>query len=397
MWTHLRADRGQPNQRIRLTQVVLVTAIALAATGASLAWLAVMSRAQGGDIEVNKTLEGSQTVRVGEAITFYITIHNNTPFSLTTVPLTDSFRADILSPIPTYVDPGYDSLTYVGSSGVISWTDIAADFGGFILPGQTVTVTLAFTAEHPTQQLTVVNRAAVHDAINARGESGFEGDDEAENETVGGSAPVTKSVDPFGYTPGVGMPVTFTIAIRNDGAADITFLPLEDTYDPTLLAFNYAVPSPDLVVTTTGVISWADLTIFFGPIPGDTTITVTTVFTLIDLSSTQGTLNQVQIAGAQDEYGNELGQGQDQVPIQILLPVPTPSGEDDDDKDAPSATPAPTLTPIPTLTPTPTSAFPTTLPETGAPTMAWPLTIVGLLLALSGWYVVKRDSGAAPS
>jgi hypothetical protein len=375
----------------------LVTAIALAATGLSLAWLVVVSRAQGGDIEVNKTLEGSQTVRVGEVITFHITIRNNTPFSLTTVPLTDSFRADILSPAPILVDPPFDSLTLVGSSGIISWTDIAANFGGFIVPGQTVTVTLAFTAEHPTQQLTVVNQAAVHDAINIRGESGFEGDDETENETVGGSAPLTKSVDPPGYTPGVGLPVTFTIAIKNDGAADLTFLPLVDTYDPSLLAFNFAVPGPDLVVTTTGVISWADLTTFFGPIPGDTTITVTTVFTLIDMSGTPGILNQVQIAGAQDEYSNDLGQGRDQVPIQILLPPAAPSTPvpSDDDTEKPTATPMPTPTPSPT--PFPTPIFPTVLPETGAPPTAWPVAIVGLLLGLVGWYVAKRGSGTAPS
>ncbi len=177
----------------------------------SLAWLADTGRAQNEVIEVNKTLEGPQAVRVGEVLTFHVAIRNSTSFSLTTVPLTDVFRADILSPVPAYVDPAYDSLTYVGNSGVISWTDVADDFGGFILPDQTVTVTLAFTAEHPTQQLTVVNRTAVHDAVNIQGEAVFAGGGETENEAVGGSAPVTKTLEVPGEGPGVGLPVTFTI------------------------------------------------------------------------------------------------------------------------------------------------------------------------------------------
>ena len=316
-----------------LARLVLLAGIALAALGLSMAWLAGEGQAQDDRIEVNKTLEGSQTVRVGEVLTFHVSIRNSTSFSLTTVPLTDVFRADILSPVPAYVDPPYDSLTYVGNSGVISWTDIAAYFGGFILPDQTVTVTLAFTAEHPTQQLTIVNRAGVHDAINIWGESVFAGGDETENDAVGGSVPVTKTLELTGSTPEVGLPVTFTIQIRNDGAAAITYLPLEDTYDVSLLAFHYAVPTPTLVVTQTGVISWADLTLFFGPIPGDTTITVTTVYTLISASGAQTTTNQACVAGAQDEYSNELAPGQDHVPIHVLFPptatpVPTPSGFD---------------------------------------------------------------------
>jgi len=388
-----------------LSRLTLLVVIALAALGLSMVWLAGEGQAQDNDIEVNKTLEGSQTVRVGEALTFHVSIRNSTSFSLTTVPLTDVFRADILSPVPAYVDPPYDSLTYVANSGVISWTDVAAYFGGFILPDQTVTVPLAFTAEHPTQQLTVVNRAGVHDAINIRGESVFAGDDETENDAVGGSAPVTKTLELTGSTPQVGLPVTFTIEIRNDGAAAITYLPLEDTYDASLLAFHYAVPTPTLVVAQTGVISWADLTLFFGPIPGDTTITVTTVYTLISASGAQTTTNHARVAGAQDEYSNELASGGDQVPIHVLFPltatpVPTPSQEDDDDDEeeaTPTPTPMPTATPthtpIPIPTPTATLEFPSTLPETGTSFRGWWLVIAGLL-ALGGGALYRIVFGA---
>jgi uncharacterized repeat protein (TIGR01451 family)/LPXTG-motif cell wall-anchored protein len=394
---------SSPSEWSVLGRLTLVLVIGLAALGLSLAWLSGEGQAQNDVIEVNKTLEGPQTVRVGEVLTFHITIRNSTPFSLTTVPLTDVFRADILSPVPAYVEPAYDSLAYVGNTGVISWTDIAAYFGGFILPDQTVTVTLAFTAEHPTQELTVVNRAGVYDAINIRGESAFGGSDETDSESVGGAAPVTKTLEPPGAGPEVGLPVTFTIQIRNDGAAAITYLPLEDTYDPSLLAYHYAVPTPTLVITQTGVISWADLTIFFGPIPGDTTITVTTVFTLISASSVQTTVNQARVVGAQDEYGNDLGAGQDQVPIRVLLPptpTPTRTPDEDDDHDRGEATPTATRVPSPTLTPThtPTSiptqtatpAFPTTLPETGVSFRIGLLVVAGLLALGGGVFLVRE-------
>jgi LPXTG-motif cell wall-anchored protein/uncharacterized repeat protein (TIGR01451 family) len=385
-------QRSRTDSRgIALVRIALLAAFVFAVTGLSLAWLVAESRAQGGDIEVHKTLEGPQTVRVGEAITFHVAIRNSTAFSLTTVPLTDVFRADILSPVPAYVDPPYDSLTYVGSSGVLSWTDVATHFGGFILPGQTVTVTLAFTAEHPTGQLIVVNQAAVHDAINVRGESGFAGGDDTQNDTVGGSTPLTKTLEPPDYTPEVGLPVTFTIRIKNDGAADLTRLPLEDTYDPAVLAFNYAVPTPTLVITATGVISWADLTAFFGPIPADTTITVTVVFTA--LKDIETSVNQAQVVGARDEFGNDLAAGQDQVPIRILpLPsptsTPTPTPEEEEET-PPTPIPTPTFTPIATPTPTATPTFPTTLPETGAVSGEWSLVVGGLLLALGGSVLLK--------
>jgi len=388
----IMADIGSVHRSrmISLARITLLAGIALAALGLSLVWLADKGQAQNDVIEVNKILEGPQTVRVGDVLTFHVAIRNSTSFSLTTVPLTDVFRADILSPVPVYVDPAYDALTYVGNSGVISWTDVAAYFGGFILPDQTVTVTLAFTAEHPTQQLTVVNQAGVHDAINILGESVFAGGGQTENEALGGSVPLTKTLELTGSMPEVGLPLTFTIQIRNEGAAAVTYLPLEDTYDPSLLAFHYALPAPTLVVTETGLISWTDLTIYFGPIPGDTSITVTTVYTLISAASVQTTTNQARVTGARDEYSNELAAGQDQVPIHVLFPptatpVPTPSEGDDDEADDNRATPTltPTYTPIPIPTPTATLEFPSTLPETGVPLKVGLLDVAGLL-ALGG-------------
>jgi uncharacterized repeat protein (TIGR01451 family)/LPXTG-motif cell wall-anchored protein len=383
-----------------LVRVALLSAVIFAVTGASLTWLVTEGKAQG--IEVVKTLAGSQTVRVGEVITFYITIRNTTDFSFTTVPLTDVFRADILSSVPAYQNPPADSLTYVGNSGVLSWTNLADSFGGFILPGQTVAVTLAFTAEHPTGELMVVNQAGVHDAVGIGGQSGFEGSSETGGDAVGGATPVTKTLEPLSGPPQVGLPVTFTINVRNNGAAALNHLPLEDTYDPAVLAFNYAVPPPSQVITPTGVISWADLTTAFGPIPADTTITVTVVFTLTNLNGVEADVNRAQVVGAQDEYQNTLAPGQDQVPIQILLPAtPTPTAtphRHEERSPAPTSTPVPMPTPTATpiaATATATATFPALLPETGAPAGGWLLIAGGLALILAGSALLRKDKDGA--
>jgi uncharacterized repeat protein (TIGR01451 family)/LPXTG-motif cell wall-anchored protein len=384
-------------------RVALLAAAIFAAAGVSLTWLVTEGKAQG--IEVVKTLAGSQTVRVGEVITFHITIRNTTSFSLTTVPLTDVFRADILSSVPAYVDPPADSLTYVGNSGVLSWTNLADSFGGFIVPGQMVAVTLAFTAEHPTGQPgqpTVVNGAGVHDAVDIRGQSVFAGSSETGNEAVGGATPVTKTLEPLGGPARVGLPVTFTINVRNNGAATLYYLPLEDTYDPAVLAFNYADPTPSQVITSTGVISWADLTTALGPIPADTTITVTVVFTLTNLNGVEADVNRAQVVGAQDEYQNTLAPGHSEVPIQILLPsTPTPTATPHRHEEH-SPTPTSTPAPIPTPTATPiaatvaaTATFPTLLPETGAPAGGWLLIAGGVALILGGSALLRKDKDGA--
>jgi uncharacterized repeat protein (TIGR01451 family) len=389
-----------------LLRVGLLTAVIFAMAGVSLTWLAAEGKAQGGGgIEVVKTLAGPQTVRVGEVITFYITIRNTTDFSFTTIPLTDAFRADILSPSPAYIDPAADSLTYVGSSGVLSWTNLADNFGGPIPPGETVTVTLAFTAEHPTGEPghpTIVNGAGVHDAVDIRGQSGFAGSSETGNEAVGGATPVTKTLDPLSGPPQVGLPVTFTINVRNNGAAVLSHLPLEDTYDPAVLAFNYAVPPETQVITPTGVISWADLATALGPIPADTTITVTVVFTLTSLNGVEADVNRAQVVGAQDEYQNTLAPGEDQVPILILLPsTPTPTATSHRHEEH-SSVPTSTPTPIPTPTATPivataaaTATFPTLLPETGAPPGGWLLIVGGLASILGGSALLRKDKDGA--
>jgi hypothetical protein len=58
----------------------------------------------------------------------------------------------------------------------------------------------------------------------------------------------------------IGDAVQFLIAITNTGALSITYLPLEDTYDPVYLEYVSSLPQADSV--SPGVLAWDDLTSF---------------------------------------------------------------------------------------------------------------------------------------
>jgi len=367
-----------------LAILLLLTAFVL---GVCLFWLTRVSQAQGGGLVVDKRLgRATPVVRVGEYLTFTIAIRSEVSFTIVTLPLSDTFDSYILA----YADavPPPDGVMTNTNPGQLLWFDLTDTFGD-LSPGQTITVTLGFTAVHPTAA--TVNAARVAGAEGDSGQQTGEADGSDGGETVGGSTPVQKSLDPPTATLRVNSPITFTITITNDGAATLTFLPLEDTYDPAVLLFHRAVPTPSLVLTASGVISWFDLTVPLGDVPPDSAVTVTTIFTA--LMPATSTLNSAQVTGARDQYENDLGAGADQVPIMIIedTPTPTPTSPPPPPSPPPSPTPTPwpTATPTPTATPaatptlTPTSLFvPEVLPETGAPGG------MSVLVLLGGWAVV---------
>jgi hypothetical protein len=383
----------------RLSAAFLLALVLLAVAGAGLLWKLPPGRAQG-EILVDKRLgRSSPLVRVGELLTFTIHITNTSGFTLTGVPLTDTYRADVLRyAFAQPFDP--DEHVIAGNSGLLTWHNIATtSMFGPIPDGAAVAFTIGFTAEHPAP--TVVNGAAVHDAVAESGQSVGAGSGQADNEVVGGAAPMEKRIEPPGYTPLVGTPLTFTSIITNDGAALLTVLPYRDRYDPDALAFHYAVPPPDLVLTATGVLSWFDLTGYFGDIPADTAVTVTAVFTVLPGIGLIETANQAEVLGALDEYANTLAAGADQVPITIIgaptptsTPAPRDDDEDDEEDEEETPTPAPTPAAASTVQPTPTLVFPTELPETGRRSVLVELALliagVGLLGATWLWRYSSR-------
>ena len=358
----------------RAARLTLTLALATAALAALALVLSIQSaHAQiGGEVYVLKQLgRPSPVVYVGEYLTFTILVRNDTAFTITTLPLADTYNSAVLA----YADavPPPDSLDE--GAGRLDWTDLT-DFFGDQPPGGQIVVVVGFIAEHP--QAAVVNAAEVHDALGAGGTLSGTTSTTGDTESVGGSSPVHKELL-AGLSPQVGQPLTFTIVVTNDGFTTMTVAPLVDTYNPAWLAFSYAVPPPDLVDTAGGVLVWTDLTSWAGDIPAHGTVSVTTVFTA--LAATEGALNRAEVAGGVDWYGNDLGGGADEVPITIIdrpapTPAPTPAPQ-------PKPKPQPTATPTPQPTPVPVSiAVTPLLPETGRAVRVPSLGLVAALLVL---------------
>lgn len=369
----------------RLLRAVGLALSFLCLTIFALLHLQPISQAQGGGVTLTKTLNNSSAVvRVGQVVSFTVALTNNASFTLTNVTLLDQYNQNVLAfaganPPPNLHNP---------ATGTIAWTNVAAPP---IAPGQTLTFTLFFTAEHP--QTTVVNFARAQD-ITGTGSaiSDTQASDQID-EAVGGSAPLFKQISPPGSTLKTGDPVTFTQIITNEGAALITFLPLTDTYDPAFLQFNFAIPTPS-ITSPPGLLVWTDLTTHFGSIGPMQTVVVTTVFTATGQGGS--TSNQASIQGARDEYNNDLAAGQALVPITIIgdtpAPAPTDNSGPDDDKEeetlAPTATPTVQATVSATLTGQSViseSNAPRFLPETGEwpGNQPFPVVEAGLVLLVA--------------
>jgi hypothetical protein len=336
----------------------LVVASVLAAVVLALLILALSTqsaRAQGA-IYVHKQLgRADNVVHVGEYLTFTIEIVNNAAFDVITLPLTDTFNSAVLA----YHDAAPCAPDSIGTDW-LHWDDLTDCFGDLV-PGQQIIVVVGFIAEHP--QPAVVNYAEVHDAEGSGGALGGATGVSTDTESIGGASPVDKelwsnSPDGSVLLPQVGMPLTFTVVITNDGYTTMTVAPLVDTFDTTWLAFSHAAPPPDQVDAVNGVLTWDDVigSRGTGPVPPHGTIAVTTVFTA--LAPVDGAMgNSAEVAGATDWYGNDLAGGSDQVPIIIIGgPEPTPT-------DTPTPTPpvAPTQ-PVHTQ-PAPTPVIATATPE----------------------------------
>lgn len=375
---------------LRLLSVIFIAATIFIACLALLS-LQRDSQAQGGnddEIQIIKTLnKTSNVVRVGELLTFTIALTNHSSFSLTNVTLVDLYRQDILA----YA--GSVPVADIATTGRIAWSNVATPP---ILSGQGISVTIAFTAEHPSPA--VVNYARAEDVIFWNGQSGLSFTTGISQDAVGGNAPIYKNAWPPEILPIAGSPVTFTHQITNDGAALMTHLPLSDTYEAAFLQFNFAIPTPT-IITPPGSLAWDDLTDYFGDLQPFETVIVTTVFTaLLDITRT---VNKASTEGAQDEYGNNLTAGEGEVPI-IIVPQPTntptkePTSKPSNNHHSPTATPTPF--PTPTVWPTPTAtppAYPSRLPETGSQTaFSFYHLWGGVILLLGGCLIVrKRNRG----
>ncbi len=120
---------------------------------------------------VTKALTSLNPSRLGDEITFSITIVNTGDTWITTLPLQDTYNNAYLTYGfgGTFATP--DTVDHV-NDGVLDWTDLTAaapyGFGADIAPGETKVVQISFTARADTSALPgseVVNSVTVTDAV----------------------------------------------------------------------------------------------------------------------------------------------------------------------------------------------------------------------------------------
>lgn len=365
-------------------------------------------------LEISKRLQGSDVIQVGQELTFTIRITNTGTVSITTLPLIDEYESSILQLERTDPLSSTNIVTPETGGGLITWSDLTTDtVFGPLNPGQSIVITTVFRAIAP--RVATVNRARIGAAVGFGGQQ-YTGDGRSSSgDAIGGQVIVRKEVL-TGTVAASGLPLTFTITISNDGAADLTRIPLRDTFDPTYLAFVSAIPTPTITSTssiTESVLEWDDVLPGLGLTrlrPGEV-ITVTTVFTALRPVDA-AFVNRAEAVGVRDEFDDEVqAPRQAEVLIRIIpgpadatrtptptaTPTPAPPEEPQprptDVPTTPTATP--TLTPTPTVeaptvtaTPkaagvvaTPTVPAPATLPRTGgSERMLWLLAAMALAI-----------------
>jgi LPXTG-motif cell wall-anchored protein len=396
-----------------------IAAVIVAVATVAICYIAVPSNlaaapsAQTGTLsmEISKRLQGSDVIQVGQELTFTIRITNTGTISITTLPLIDEYESSILQLERTIPLSSTNIVTPATGGGLITWSDLTTDtVFGPLNPGQSIEIITVFRAIAP--RVATVNRARIGAAVGFGGQE-YAGDERSSTgDAIGGQVIVRKELV-TDTVAASGLPLTFTITISNDGAADLTRIPLRDTFDLTYLQFASAIPTPTLTSTATiteGVLEWDNVLTGLGLTrlrPGEI-ITVTTVFTALR-SVEAAFINRAEASGVRDEFDDDVqAPRQAEVPIRIIpgpaeatpTSTPTPSPvprEEPQPRDTPvPATPTetPTQTPSPTVettaTPTPeaagiaatpTVAAPATLPRTGGSDHLLWAVIAALLLA----------------
>jgi LPXTG-motif cell wall-anchored protein len=392
-----------------------IAAVIVAVATVAICYIAVPSNlaaapsAQTGTLsmEISKRLQGSDVIQVGQELTFTIRITNTGTISITTLPLIDEYESSILQLERTIPLSSTNIVTPATGGGLITWSDLTTDtVFGPLNPGQSIEIITVFRAIAP--RVATVNRARIGAAVGFGGRE-YTGDGRSSSgDAIGGQVIVRKGLV-TDTVAASGLPLTFTITISNDGTADLTRIPLRDTFDLTYLQFASAIPTPTLTSTATiteGVLEWDNVLTGLGLTrlrPGEI-ITVTTVFTALR-SVEAAFINRAEASGVRDEFDDEVqAPRQAEVPIRIIpgpaeatpTSTPTPSPvprEEPQPRDTPvpatpTATPTPTVENTATATPevagiaaTPTVAAPATLPRTGGSDhLLWAM-IAALLLA----------------
>ncbi|MBC7251856.1 MAG: DUF11 domain-containing protein [Anaerolineae bacterium] len=269
------------------------------------------------DFTLNKVLTSDSPAVIGDTVSFSVEIVNTGETALIEIPLEDTYDPTYLGYVSASPEP--DSVDE--TAGTLGWDNLVSS--GSLAPGESIVVTLNFTALASTGEGVTTNTATVSGATD---EYEQELPDQTDSADVAITTPPVIGLSKERTTASpvlVGEAVSFDITVVNNGETAILVLPLEDTYDPTYLDYVSASPEPDSVDETTGTLSWDNL-VSSGPLAPGGSIVVTLNFTALASTGEGVTTNTATVSGAIDEYEQELPDQTDSADVAITEePVPT--------------------------------------------------------------------------
>jgi uncharacterized repeat protein (TIGR01451 family) len=266
------------------------------------------------------------TISVGDAVRFQLDYINDSATLLTTVTVSDT--------LPT-------ALTYITNTTTQNSAPVADNSGPSPYPldgtGLNAGSLTGFSSGVLTYDANVNNSSAV--IINRASANSpslpLQGDAVTIFVPTGSITPllqITETlIDPVSGPINVGQVVTFNLTITNTGSTTITSLPLEETFNASDLTFRSSTPAPD--ITSTGVITWTDLTTTLGDLLPNSTVSLTLSFTVNQVPATG---NTTLVATVRDALRQNS-------PVPLTCSSNASLG---------LGSPTPTPTPTPTATPT---------------------------------------------
>lgn len=270
-----------------------------------------------GAATLTKTRVGPERVAQGETVRFDITIQNTGNVPITTLPLTDSF-----DPAALTFDSALPAPNSTAPTGTLTWNNL-----GPLAPGASLTVRVNFIASGCPPGQTTTDTARVSGAIATAPSGTINLPTMTASASVDIACPdlrIEKTlVPPPAGAITLDQIATFNIRITNEGNKTIRYLPLEDLWDPTHLAFESATPAPNAVgyghaqwtdLTTTGPNGFgADLT------PGSSVIIVLRL-RAIGCPPLQDSVDKARILGAIDEENNPVPKVEATATVKIACP-----------------------------------------------------------------------------
>lgn len=244
------------------------------------------------EVSITKELSSGQDpiVPLNGTVDFNVTIENTGDTTLEVIPLEDVYNTSFFSFQSATIAP--DDPT---DDGVLNWSDITSSTGD-LAPTQSATITLSFQVEATGSD---INTATVAGAIDEHGDTAPTDTDNDGSITVTNPNLALDKKLAIGQDAVIPLngTVTYDIEIENIGGTQINVLPLRDTYDATLLEFQSATITPDII--SSGVLEWNDLTTSLGDLASSGTHTVSVTFRVIKASLSN--INTARVESAIDE------------------------------------------------------------------------------------------------